>query len=87
MIFPENIFVRLFGKETGKTVNQYIMQLRCERVAELLQNSQLLVQEISSYVGYEDNNYFAKVFKNVMAYLRRNTGNEKLFIKSYGCFF
>ena len=59
-------FVHLFGKETGKTVNQYIMQLRCERAAELLENSQLLVQEISSYVGYEDNNYFDKVFKNVM---------------------
>lgn len=59
-------FVRLFSKETGKTVKQYIAQVRCERAAELLENSQLLVSEISSYVGYEDNNYFTKIFKSVM---------------------
>lgn len=59
-------FVHLFSKETGKTVKQYIAQVRCERAAELLKNSQLHIHEISSYVGYEDNNYFAKVFKSVM---------------------
>ena len=72
-------FVQLFGKETGKTVNQYIMQLRCERAAELLENSQLLVQEISSYVGYEDNNYFAKVFKNVMGVSPQEYRKRKTF--------
>lgn len=59
-------FVHLFSKETGKTVKQYIAQARCERAAELLENSQLPVHEISAYVGYEDNNYFAKIFKSVM---------------------
>lgn len=59
-------FVQLFSKETGKTVKQYIMHVRCERAAELLENSQLLVQEISNFVGYEDNNYFSKIFKSVM---------------------
>lgn len=59
-------FIRLFGQETGKTVKQYIAQARCERAAELLENSQLLVQEIAHYVGYEDTNYFAKIFKSVL---------------------
>lgn len=59
-------FVQLFGKETGKTVKQYLAQARCESAAELLRNSQLPVHEISSYVGYEDSNYFTKVFKRVM---------------------
>lgn len=59
-------FVHLFSKETGKTVKQYIAQTRCERAAQLLENSQLPVHEISGYVGYEDNNYFTKVFKSVM---------------------
>ena len=72
-------FVHLFGRETGKTINQYIMQLRCERAAELLENSQLLVQEISSYVGYEDNNYFAKVFKNVMGVSPQEYRKRKTF--------
>lgn len=59
-------FVELFGRETGQTVKQYISHARCRRAAELLANSSLQIQEISHYVGYEDNNYFAKVFKQVM---------------------
>ena len=57
-------FTALFRKETGKTVTQYITDARCKRAAELLENAQLLIQEISHYVGYEDTNYFARVFKN-----------------------
>lgn len=59
-------FAKLFHNETGKTVKQYVMQVRCQRAAELLENSQLLIQDISRYVGYEDNNYFTKVFKSVI---------------------
>ena len=74
-----NHFVHLFSKETGKTVKQYIAQARCERAAELLENSQLLVHDISNYVGYEDNNYFAKVFKSVMGVSPQEYRKEKTF--------
>lgn len=57
-------FTELFHRETNKTVKQYITDVRCERAADLLENTQLLVQEISHYVGYEDTNYFARVFKS-----------------------
>ena len=60
-------FVQLFSKETGKTVNQYVMQVRCERAAELLRNSTLQIQEISRYVGYEDQSYFTRIFKDIMS--------------------
>lgn len=53
----------LFRKEIGKTVTQYITEARCTRAAELLEDTQLLVQEVSHYVGYEDTNYFARVFR------------------------
>lgn len=59
-------FARLFKKETGKTVKQYVTQTRCERAAELLKSSRLSIQNISQYVGYEDANYFARVFKSLM---------------------
>ena len=72
-------FVHLFSKETGKTVKQYIAQARCECAAELLENSQLLVHEISSYVGYEDNNYFAKIFKSVMGVSPQEYRKAKIF--------
>ena len=75
-------FVHLFNKETGKTIKQYIMQVRCERAAELLENSQLLVHEISCYVGYEDNNYFTKVFKSVMGVSPQEYRKRKTFINN-----
>jgi len=54
---------KLFKRETGKTITQYTADLRCRQAAEMLRETGLSVQEISSYVGYLDNNYFVKVFK------------------------
>lgn len=55
---------RIFKKETKLSVSQYIAKKRCEKAAELLQTTDISVQEISNYVGYLDNNYFVKVFKS-----------------------
>lgn len=56
---------KIFKHETGRTITQYIAELRCRQAAEMLRETTLPVQEISSYVGYADNNYFVKVFKKV----------------------
>ncbi len=56
---------KLFKRETGKTMTQYTADLRCRQAAEMLRETGLSVQEISSYVGYLDNNYFVKVFKKM----------------------
>lgn len=61
--FTESYLSRTFKKEVGSTITQYIEILRCKKAAEMLEISQTAIQEISSYVGYEDNNYFSKVFK------------------------
>lgn len=57
---------RIFKQETGRTITQYIAELRCRQAAEMLRETSLPVQEISRYVGYIDNNYFVKVFKKAM---------------------
>ena len=54
---------KVFKEETGVTMTQYIALLRCKKAANLLKKTNLPIQEISSYVGYSDNNYFVKVFK------------------------
>ena len=54
---------KVFKKETGGTMTEYIALMRCKKAAGLLKKTDLPVQEISSYVGYSDNNYFVKVFK------------------------
>lgn len=54
---------KCFKEETGLTITEYIAQKRCEKAADLLKNSDLAIQEIGNYVGYPDNNYFARIFK------------------------
>ena len=61
--FSDSHLSKVFKKETGTTISEYIARLRCQHAAQLLRDTTLSVQEISNYVGYPDNNYFVKVFK------------------------
>lgn len=70
--YSSSHLAKIFKHETGQTITQYIANLRCRQAAEMLRETNLPVQEISSYVGYTDNNYFVKVFKKVMG----NTPSE-----------
>ena len=56
---------KIFKKETGQTMVSYIARKRCERAADSLRNTSNDIQEISSFVGYPDNNYFVKVFRRI----------------------
>ena len=62
---------RRFLKETGYTVSSFIRDTRCYHAKRLLENSELSIKEISSYVGYEDYNYFTKVFRSVTKHTPR----------------
>ncbi len=70
--YSSSHLAKIFKHETGRTITQYIANLRCRQAAEMLRETNLPVQEISSYVGYTDNNYFVKVFKKVIG----NTPSE-----------
>lgn len=59
----ESHLSRTFKKELGMSISQYAEHLRCEKAAEMLRSGTTAIGEISRYVGYIDNNYFAKVFK------------------------
>lgn len=59
----ESYLTRTFKKEVGQTVFQYAAQLRCRKAADMLRSTDVVIAQIGSYVGYEDNNYFVKVFK------------------------
>ncbi len=62
----QSYLAKIFKAETGYNVTQYVAHLRCRQAAEMLEETNLSIQEISSYVGYPDNNYFVKVFKKDM---------------------
>ena len=52
-------------------VSEYIMTFRINHAKELLLNSSLKVNEISTLCGFNDYNYFTKVFKNKTSYSPR----------------
>ena len=46
-----------------KTVGESIRDLRMEKAREYLRHSHLGIGEIAHFIGYEDENYFSKIFK------------------------
>ena len=56
-------FSRMFKAVTGKTVKQYINELRLSKAAGLLKNTDMTVTETAIYCGFSDSNYFSRLFK------------------------
>ena len=54
---------RLFSKETGIRLQDYITQYRVEKAANLLVYSNESIANISEYVNFPSQSYFGKVFK------------------------
>lgn len=59
-------FIKKFKHCTGSTPNQYIIQTRMNKAAELLCNTDYTVGEISLLVGYENGLYFSRLFHKKM---------------------
>jgi transcriptional regulator GlxA family with amidase domain len=55
-------FQRRFHAATGYSPLQYQQNLRIQNARELLQNSNLSIQEIASFCGYQDLSHFSKIF-------------------------
>jgi AraC family transcriptional regulator len=53
---------RLFSREVGLTIPQYLRNLRMERAAELLRTGRYNVTEAATEVGYSSLSHFSKAF-------------------------
>ena len=58
---------RLFKKKTGMSISTYLLKKRIDLAKELLENTSMPVNVISTHVGYENYSYFTRMF-------RENTG-------------
>ena len=54
---------KLFKEETGDTFINYLTSMRLEKAKKLLKDSSMIIKEITAGVGYNDQNYFSKLFK------------------------
>lgn len=55
---------KLFKEETGGNFITYVTERRLEKAEKLLHDDSLIIKEITSMVGYNDQNYFSKLFKH-----------------------
>lgn len=59
---------RLFKKETGLSLSDYIMDLRMKQAKRLLSESDLKVSDVAEITGYRNFSYFSKLFKKQEGY-------------------
>jgi AraC family L-rhamnose operon transcriptional activator RhaR len=73
---------RLFQHVAGTSILAYLTNLRIERAAHLLLNSDMPIKQIAAAVGYPDTHYFTTLFGRekgtTPAAFRRNKGTEFL---------
>ncbi len=53
----------LFAKETGETFSNYLKKIRIEKAKELILTTDMKIYKVAYTVGYPDQKYFSKVFK------------------------
>lgn len=56
---------RKFSQTTGVSIMSYLEEYRINIATEILKGSELSISEIADQVGYDDANYFTKIFKKV----------------------
>lgn len=55
---------KLFKEEKGVSFSTYLNDRRLEKARELLGKTDLSIKEITAECGYNDQNYFSRIFKN-----------------------
>ena len=56
-------FSRIFHQETGDTFQNFVTLRRLERATEMMQYDELSIGDIAMLVGFEEQSYFARVFR------------------------
>ena len=59
-------YVTVFKSQTGKSPNEYIIELRLQLAKGLLNNTNMSIKQISQRVGYADQYFFSRIFKKYL---------------------
>ena len=82
LIMSRSTLLRKIKKQTGLSASQFIRYIRLKEGKKLLLESELTVSEISYEVGFSDNSYFIKCFREQYGYppgeLRKKDEKEKI---------
>lgn len=56
---------KVFKEEMGVSFSKYLMEYRMDKAIELMSDATLKIYEVANSVGYEDVQYFTKIFKSI----------------------
>jgi len=73
----KNYLSSLFKKEVGMTLWEYLTDIRMKKAKYLMDTTMLNVTEIANKLGYDNANYFSKVFKKAHGESPSSYINEK----------
>lgn len=71
-----NYLAHLLKKETGKTFTDLVTERRMEKAQELLAHTTLRISEVAEAVGFEDEAYFARRFRQCFRVAPREYRNR-----------
>ena len=66
--YSQRQFSRLFKGTYGVSPNTYITRLRLQKAQQLLQSTNQPIGEIAWSCGFEDQNYFSRIFRQVTGF-------------------
>ena len=75
---------RVFKKDTGMKIQDYILKFRIERATNLLKYSDASLSEISDYVCFNSQSHFGSVFKEYMGMTPRQYREKNKQKEFYG---
>jgi YesN/AraC family two-component response regulator len=62
---PYHVLSKIFSHKTGVTLEKYIIQIKMEKVKELISYGELTLSEIAHMMGYSSVQYLSNQFKQV----------------------
>lgn len=60
-----NYLSAVFNRETQSSISTYINHRRIDKAMELLETSNASIEDIATFVGFSDMNYFTRVFRGI----------------------
>lgn len=66
MGYSDAYFSKLFKQYFNQNFTAYLTEYRIKKAKELLTDTNNSIKDISRMVGYEDSNYYAKIFKRIV---------------------
>jgi AraC-like DNA-binding protein len=61
-------FGNLFRRETGITMNRYLMKIRCENARTMLASGKYRVEDMPEICGFTDSAHLYKCFKDILGF-------------------